>query len=431
MTDGNPKHHSTSTTSSAHKGVRRQIPDWERKFQCPHPLCGKRFTRKFSMTEHIKTHTGDKPHECSVPGCGKKFTTAGNLARHRKIHDGYKDEKNGGDESPSSSTSSSSHRRPETIYERKPTTNSDRPAHHPTAEFPTAPQTLSSSGPTPPKPWSGKRRFSVPTTGLDFQSQYKAPAHLLNQSNNNDVFFDDALQHRAKLDAIRQFETSDEKLHYFDPYPSQSSSSQSWMPPSQSHHLGGGSSHQHPQHMPPSHAHHHHLHQHHNHQSPFQTSSHDYKQTRSQSLNHHQLASQLQAMHAGFGYSKFLDSGNNQRSAAQPETDVDFLLQEDEEDNQAVKQATDYGGGSYSTKSEPYSTGLLAPTIEFAAGYPISDPFFDDENSIIDMLFDDRAEVQSFPQTSATPSFGARLGDEWNKQPPVKQELLGQRQSAN
>lgn len=65
---------------------RRAPPSQDRPFACPIPTCGGRFHRKFTLHEHMKTHTGEQPHQCPVVGCGKRFSTSGNLARHRKLH---------------------------------------------------------------------------------------------------------------------------------------------------------------------------------------------------------------------------------------------------------------------------------------------------------------------------------------------------------
>ncbi|CAI5721341.1 unnamed protein product [Peronospora effusa] len=65
---------------------RRAAPSEDRPFACPVPSCGGRFHRKFTLHEHLKTHTGEQPHQCPVAECGKRFSTSGNLARHRKLH---------------------------------------------------------------------------------------------------------------------------------------------------------------------------------------------------------------------------------------------------------------------------------------------------------------------------------------------------------
>lgn len=38
-----------------------------RRFMCD--VCGKTFTQKVNMQQHVKQHTGDKPHRCDK--CGK------------------------------------------------------------------------------------------------------------------------------------------------------------------------------------------------------------------------------------------------------------------------------------------------------------------------------------------------------------------------
>ncbi|KAG9412796.1 hypothetical protein AC1031_015695 [Aphanomyces cochlioides] len=375
MTEGNPK--------QTHKSVRRQIPDWERRFQCPHPMCGKRFTRKFSMTEHIKTHTGDKPHECPVPGCGKKFTTAGNLARHRKIHDGYK-ENAGGDESPSSSTSSTSNNR------LVPRASNNAPNSHIDLVYPKderkQPNTAEfyhsgvhvNSPQAPPVKYHQKRRSSLPATLQGFNGRYKSPVHMLHNNNNHEMLFaDPETLHRQKMEAIRSFETGEaDKQLYFDPYAQPSSSS--WMQtPPQNNYMGNY-----------------------------------LKHTRSQSLTHEQLSCHLQAMQSTYGgFNKIMESGRT----SQPQTDVDFLLQEDEDDNQNhLKASNNSNNEGMFTKmmqqppppqqappqhQQRYAPEMHTQPMEFSHGYtPLSDTFFDD-NAIIDMLFDDRGDLH--PQTNS------------------------------
>ncbi|KAL4157957.1 hypothetical protein PRNP1_003738 [Phytophthora ramorum] len=58
----------------------------ERPFRCPVDHCERRFNRKYTLSEHLKTHTGDKPHVCRAPGCGRRFATSSNLSRHMRLH---------------------------------------------------------------------------------------------------------------------------------------------------------------------------------------------------------------------------------------------------------------------------------------------------------------------------------------------------------
>lgn len=60
--------------------------DATRNFECSEPECRRRFNRKFTLQEHLKTHTGEKPYRCRLPNCGKRFSTSGNLSRHHRLH---------------------------------------------------------------------------------------------------------------------------------------------------------------------------------------------------------------------------------------------------------------------------------------------------------------------------------------------------------
>ncbi|KAF1314886.1 Zinc finger protein, partial [Globisporangium splendens] len=70
----------------ASSGLRFREPSQDRPFVCPFTNCGGRFHRKFTLHEHMKTHTGEQPHQCPIKSCGKRFSTSGNLARHKRLH---------------------------------------------------------------------------------------------------------------------------------------------------------------------------------------------------------------------------------------------------------------------------------------------------------------------------------------------------------
>ncbi|XP_068596862.1 zinc finger protein 408 [Brachionichthys hirsutus] len=56
------------------------------KVQCT--LCPKLLANSGSLRNHMKVHTGDKPHICQH--CGKRFSQKGNLECHLRIHNGEK-----------------------------------------------------------------------------------------------------------------------------------------------------------------------------------------------------------------------------------------------------------------------------------------------------------------------------------------------------
>ena len=56
----------------------------KRPQQCPH--CTLRCGSRNALTEHIRTHTGERPYHCIEPGCSKAFARNRELVLHQRVH---------------------------------------------------------------------------------------------------------------------------------------------------------------------------------------------------------------------------------------------------------------------------------------------------------------------------------------------------------
>lgn len=58
----------------------------DRPYPCMY--CPKRFATNSNLRQHIRTHTGERPHVCVYPGCGRGFNDATKLSNHQRTHTG-------------------------------------------------------------------------------------------------------------------------------------------------------------------------------------------------------------------------------------------------------------------------------------------------------------------------------------------------------
>ena len=59
-----------------------------KRFYCGAAGCGKGFIQRTSLTKHLLTHTGERPHLCTEPGCSMSFSQASHLKSHLLTHTG-------------------------------------------------------------------------------------------------------------------------------------------------------------------------------------------------------------------------------------------------------------------------------------------------------------------------------------------------------
>ena len=57
-------------------------------FECPYPLCKKRYPNKSRYNVHLRTHLGYKPFICDI--CSRSFNESGNLKAHLLKHNPIK-----------------------------------------------------------------------------------------------------------------------------------------------------------------------------------------------------------------------------------------------------------------------------------------------------------------------------------------------------
>lgn len=75
------KLYSTKYSLQRHYSIRHSK---SKRFTCKQ--CKKILSSNQNLTEHMYTHSNEKPLSCTFPGCSKVFRQSSQLSNHKKVH---------------------------------------------------------------------------------------------------------------------------------------------------------------------------------------------------------------------------------------------------------------------------------------------------------------------------------------------------------
>ncbi|PWN48957.1 hypothetical protein IE53DRAFT_388836 [Violaceomyces palustris] len=75
-----------STDTPPSRSTPTSFPPVLKPFPCPHPGCGKSYSKKSKLAQHARSHTGERPFRCHHPGCQACYMRSDHLKVHLRSH---------------------------------------------------------------------------------------------------------------------------------------------------------------------------------------------------------------------------------------------------------------------------------------------------------------------------------------------------------